>query len=546
MLVNNWYSQVSKKCIFLVVISCVMLVGVATADEIASTLSYSTKTQDKIVGSTFGSTVGGIGSTAGGSGSLQPEVSFSAENKSADETIELNLLFNNKQINVTIGYGGKEGEIHIKGNDIEDPLMKITESDRTLISRALNAVQRENNGSDVLVSKLARVLNLFDFWPSTLPIVALDLDSLVEKSDNPDPGTGMICGLNLPIPMSKSLCSVFKSGNINVPTYVTNTGTSCPDTLNFYMKPWLAIYRGAVHMTMSPPIDANDIIVKNFVLGTSNCTGRCGRGCNAANFDPVNRDANIYTQACLDHDVCAGYYSLTDSRCNYLFLPCVRDAIFNVQCHVAPTIVAPVQGSKIPYDPKGVQFKWKTNFPGATKYRIEVFGRYKEDNYVSKKVLTKRFDAAQYCTESTTGGWQVDCIPYTVSLPAGNYTWNVIPEYASGDLETSAGTAYSFFEITPQACNSTAVAGNDTAQTIKVSMGKSSGTFTFSYDTYSVKDQMVVSYEGKTLHDTGCVGKSGSVALSYSGTSTEVTVAVTPNCAGETGTAWNFTVGCPN
>jgi murein DD-endopeptidase MepM/ murein hydrolase activator NlpD len=99
---------------------------------------------------------------------------------------------------------------------------------------------------------------------------------------------------------------------------------------------------------------------------------------------------------------------------------------------------------------------------------------------------------------------------------------------------------------TPVPCNTTQVAGGDTAETRVVQMGKTAGTFDFSYNTYSIRDRIVVSYEGKTLFDTGCVGESGSVNLVYSGASATITVQVIPNCAGGTsGTAWDFRVDCP-
>jgi len=56
---------------------------------------------------------------------------------------------------------------------------------------------------------------------------------------------------------------------------------------------------------------------------------------------------------------------------------------------------------------------------------------------------------------------------------------------------------------------------------------------------------MIVSYEGRSLFDTGCVGTSGSVLLSYSGSSSKVAVQVFPSCAGGSGTTWNYTVHCP-
>lgn len=76
-------------------------------------------------------------------------------------------------------------------------------------------------------------------------------------------------------------------------------------------------------------------------------------------------------------------------------------------------------------------------------------------------------------------------------------------------------------------------------------MGKSSGTFSFYYDTYNIPDVVKVSYEGRTLFDSGCIGKSSTETLTYSGTSSRVTVQVTPNCAGTKGTGWTFTVACP-
>ncbi len=94
-------------------------------------------------------------------------------------------------------------------------------------------------------------------------------------------------------------------------------------------------------------------------------------------------------------------------------------------------------------------------------------------------------------------------------------------------------------------CDANTHEGTDAPETHQVEMGKSSGTFNFSWQMYTIKDQMVVSYAGTQLYDTGCVSDGGSATLSYSGTSTQITVAVTPNCEGSSGTVWDFTVGCP-
>jgi hypothetical protein len=96
------------------------------------------------------------------------------------------------------------------------------------------------------------------------------------------------------------------------------------------------------------------------------------------------------------------------------------------------------------------------------------------------------------------------------------------------------------------ACSTQQVAGGDTPDTRTIQMGRSSGSFIFRFETYTVKDRMIVTYEGHVLFDTGCVGASGSPTLTYSGTSTAITVQVIPNCSGPTtGTLWNYTVECP-
>lgn len=94
-------------------------------------------------------------------------------------------------------------------------------------------------------------------------------------------------------------------------------------------------------------------------------------------------------------------------------------------------------------------------------------------------------------------------------------------------------------------CSAEQLEGGDIPETRLIDMGKTSGTFVFSYNTYVIPDEMIVSYEGRTLFDSGCVGESRDVTLTYSGSSTLVRVEVRPNCAGDTGTAWDFVIGCP-
>jgi hypothetical protein len=95
-------------------------------------------------------------------------------------------------------------------------------------------------------------------------------------------------------------------------------------------------------------------------------------------------------------------------------------------------------------------------------------------------------------------------------------------------------------------CDSQQTSGGDAPESRTIELGKASGTFDFTWDMNSIKDHMTVTYEGRVLVDTGCVSGGGSVLLRYTGRATNVVVSVEPNCeTGTTGTAWSFSVGCP-
>ncbi len=95
-------------------------------------------------------------------------------------------------------------------------------------------------------------------------------------------------------------------------------------------------------------------------------------------------------------------------------------------------------------------------------------------------------------------------------------------------------------------CNDQALAGGDQPESLSVDAGQPSGTVDFSWSMASIMDRMVVSYEGQTLFDTGCVSGTGLQPVTYSGNSNTLVVDVIPNCDGmSSGTFWSFTVACP-
>ena len=129
-----------------------------------------------------------------------------------------------------------------------------------------------------------------------------------------------------------------------------------------------------------------------------------------------------------------------------------------------------------------------------------------------------------------------------VNAANGNNAWNGAST-GSGNVATNANQQAVVHQSN---CNDKQEAGGDAPEVHNINLGQSFGTFVFDYETYSVKDQIVVSQGGQTIFNSGCVGESKSVTLQLSGFSSTISVRVNPNCDGTSGTKWNFTVHCPN
>jgi hypothetical protein len=95
-------------------------------------------------------------------------------------------------------------------------------------------------------------------------------------------------------------------------------------------------------------------------------------------------------------------------------------------------------------------------------------------------------------------------------------------------------------------CDETQLSGGEGVTVTTINLGQPSGTFSVSYQMYSIPDQMDIEYEGVIIYTTGGP-VSGSpnpnpTPVSYNGMSNFITVTMT----GPSGTAWDFTIGCPS
>jgi hypothetical protein len=97
---------------------------------------------------------------------------------------------------------------------------------------------------------------------------------------------------------------------------------------------------------------------------------------------------------------------------------------------------------------------------------------------------------------------------------------------------------------TPQPCNLTTGSGGSGVSITTHELGRTSGRFRFDYEAFTIPDRFELIYEGTTLLDTGPVSGNDTRFVSFSGTSTQLTVRVTGNT--DTSTRWNYTVYCPS
>lgn len=116
-------------------------------------------------------------------------------------------------------------------------------------------------------------------------------------------------------------------------------------------------------------------------------------------------------------------------------------------------------------------------------------------------------------------------------LPIPNY--RLIAEIEEG--EPQAGQAK---------CNSAVEAGGDEGGGVTVDLGGFVGKAGFTWEMYSIKDQMNVTVGG-VRKTTGCVSGSGTFEFDIPPGAAAAQVEVIPNCEQTTGTQWNFTFECP-
>ncbi|MBE0615092.1 MAG: hypothetical protein IH604_15575 [Burkholderiales bacterium] len=142
-------------------------------------------------------------------------------------------------------------------------------------------------------------------------------------------------------------------------------------------------------------------------------------------------------------------------------------------------------------------------------------------------------------TGTASDGTQIQ-VTGNANTTSGSATGTYVRKTSSG-ATTATGSITSGKVGSVGKCQSTTQSGGFGTYSYAYNLGKSQGSFSLSYDMYSIPDAMNVVLGGKVLYTTGGLvsgGQSGSLA--YSGSDTVFVNISAPDQS----TAWTFTVGC--
>jgi hypothetical protein len=245
------------------------------------------------------------------------------------------------------------------------------------------------------------------------------------------------------------------------------------------------------------------------------CQSSCSNGCGSKDFKVPDSIPLIFDflNSCCNHDFC---YSSTASKA-------VCDLNFLNQNLASCTRTQPISFILLLPSPWGA-------LTDCRSYAILYYSAVALGGGGSQAAAQGK--QADY----ERGGCGMTTPPPTTTTTTATTTTT---ESTTTTLTTTSTTSTS----TVASCPTTQVSGGQGVTTRNVDLLVRSGTFTVTYNMYSIPDQLDISYEGETIYTTGgLVSGTGSQAVTYAGNSTTISVLLT---APNSGTAWEFSVQCP-
>ena len=164
------------------------------------------------------------------------------------------------------------------------------------------------------------------------------------------------------------------------------------------------------------------------------------------------------------------------------------------------------------------------------------------DNNGNSSSTTGTYDPASDTVTFDTGAASGVRIQGSGGAGSGGSTGNGTYTVTNNGVQTGNGT----FTSTTQAlgaCQTNASSGGQGAFTHVYDMGQESGTFELSYNMYSIPDRLEVKgSDGTSLFSTGgLVSGTDTVQVSFSGGRMVYVIVTAPT----DGTAWDYSIGCP-
>lgn len=267
---------------------------------------------------------------------FQDESSGSVAKPMAVKMKRINVELNDKLLVLQVG----GDELYIKLIDDFGNISYIENNDLIAVSTIAQKISQSKESNDDLL----KALEVLYSWPNNLPVYLwkdavesispLSESIFVVKSKSPgktkikqedqfyeltdidltailarefpkiDTTSDVIKGSAIsPSLVSSSLCKVI--GQFKPATYPDNVTVSPP---------------GVTWKTTVPKK------IRPWWNGTSDCAGRCGKGCSGV-MTGFKSNSDVYSTACFNHDYCAVDKGLTSLECNYIFPDAAADYI---------------------------------------------------------------------------------------------------------------------------------------------------------------------------------------------------------------------------
>ncbi len=322
-----------SKVFILLFLFVVLFTGNVFAEESEGTLNFYSNSEEEITGDFQ------IGNNAESS-SFENGVKFKASSQKTD-TIDMTFELKNKEIFIQLDNASNTPII--VGYDAETgDTINLTENDSALLEKLVKALVKKRFGENELEEKLLRSANLLSSWPTSLSVLIMATSS--ECGSVPDSlpcitvNTG--CDLKYPDGVINSMCA-YRDKQREVKYPEKGDDSKCNkikkvDVDELEEKLNINIPYGTWNTLVKPLLndiaEPYDYRSKEVTVGGDDCVGRCGAGC-IGGIDIFDNYSNIYTEDCLNHDVCVDENTnSTAEQCNYLFLKTVDDFVYGPDC----------------------------------------------------------------------------------------------------------------------------------------------------------------------------------------------------------------------